>query len=234
MDFLHNLKQSLRYQVAPYPDLFIPIYNLLAPDRNRDLLVSKETEIVIEGFPRSGNTFAVVAFLHAQSKEVKIAHHLHVEAQILEGIKRRLPVLVLIREPIAAIRSLSVRYPNISVDSALEQYVRFYTIVAGVSNKVVIADFNEITTNFGQVIMRVNKKFGRDFSVFEHTPKNVGKVFQEIEQINQLVDDGKETHVARPSTLRQKEYQNLTMSFSVALKEEAMLLYQNLLQNPEF
>ncbi len=42
----------------------------LRPSR-RYLLVTKDTEIVIEGYPRSANTFAVAAFLVAQGLPVK-------------------------------------------------------------------------------------------------------------------------------------------------------------------
>ena len=229
MDFPHKLKKSLRYQLAPFPRLFIPFYQLLAPARNRSLLISKGTELVIEGYPRSGNTFAVVAFLQAQPNRVKIAHHLHAEAQVLEGVRQKLPVLVLIREPTAAIRSLMIRHSDVKASFAMKHYIRFYTTISKFHKQIVIADFNEITTDFGKVVKRMNRKFGVSFIPFNHTAENVERVFQEIEQINQAVDSGKESHVARPSKERQQTYEKLDISFPETLQEEATHIYKQML-----
>jgi len=63
--------------------------------------ITGETEVVIDGFPRSGNTFAVVAFRQAQSRRVSVAHHGHVPALAIEAHRRGVPALVLIREEAA-------------------------------------------------------------------------------------------------------------------------------------
>lgn len=204
MDTFKSIRNNLKYYLAPYPKIFIFVYRLMAPQHNRLLLISAKTDLVIEGFPRSGNTFAVVAFQQAQQLEMNIAHHLHAEAQILQGVKNKIPVLVLIREPTAAITSLIVRHPNVKVQKAYHQYIRFYAIVSRVKSKVVIADFNETISDFGSVTERLNQKFETSFDLFVHTQKNVERVFQEINQINLLLDGGKETHVARPSAVRKE------------------------------
>lgn len=72
---LTNLRFQARVTISHYPWLYFPIQRL-RPQR-RDLVVARDTEIVIEGYPRSANTFAVAAFLLAQGRPVKIAHHLH-------------------------------------------------------------------------------------------------------------------------------------------------------------
>jgi hypothetical protein len=56
--------------------------------------VSRTTEIVIEGYPRSGNTFAVVAFRLAQGREIEIAHHLHAAAQIKRAARLDVPAFI--------------------------------------------------------------------------------------------------------------------------------------------
>ncbi|RMG27959.1 MAG: hypothetical protein D6732_19595, partial [Methanobacteriota archaeon] len=77
------LKHRVKHALAPYPFLFVTAYRLFAPAHLRmEKLIGARTEIVIEGYPRSANTFAVVAFRLAQNRPVKIAHHLHMEAQI--------------------------------------------------------------------------------------------------------------------------------------------------------
>ena len=46
---------------------------------------------------------------------------------------------------------------------------------------MVVADFEEITTDFGVVIDRLNAKFSTAFDRFEHDPEHVATVFEIIE-----------------------------------------------------
>jgi hypothetical protein len=74
-------REWARRHVGEHPLLFHNIYKLRL--RYQNLLVDRTTQLVIEGFPRSGNTFAVVAFEQAQRQSVRIAHHLHAPAQVM-------------------------------------------------------------------------------------------------------------------------------------------------------
>ena len=222
MGFSQRVKKTLRYKLAAYPNIFIPVYRLLAPPRNVAFLISPDTEIVIEGFPRSGNTFAVVAFQLAQKKKIKIAHHLHAEAQILEGVKRSLPVIVLIREPLATIRSLNISHPDIAVDVALRRYFRFYNITRSVLRHVILAKFEDVIKDYGKIIERVNHKFSTRFGIFKPTATNVDKVFREIERINDELFNKRETQAARPRL----ERPNLEKDIPRVLAEKAIRLYK--------
>ena len=73
--------------------------------RYRRKIVTPETDIVIEGFPRSANSFSVKAFKHANGDEYKIATHLHAYPQVIMGVRYKVPTLVLVREPFACIAS---------------------------------------------------------------------------------------------------------------------------------
>mgnify|MGYP007017151076 CR=1 FL=1 len=58
-------------------------------------MVTRNTRITIEGYPRSANTYAVYAFKHVNAiKWNEIAHHLHVQAQIIRSIKYKIPVIL--------------------------------------------------------------------------------------------------------------------------------------------
>lgn len=54
----------LRSLISLYPRLFLPVMRRRPAHRGH--IVDVDTEIMIEGYPRSGNTFAVVAFEFAQ------------------------------------------------------------------------------------------------------------------------------------------------------------------------
>lgn len=173
-----TIKNQFKHYLGRHPTLFFPVYRALAPRQVvAECLLSVTTELVIEGFPRSANTFAVVAFQQAQTKNVSIAHYLHVEPQILEGVRRNLPVLVLLRNPVDAICSLMVRQPGTYPSCAFLRYCHFYEAVLGIRGQVVIAPFKQVTYDYGFVISSLNKRFDTVYRPFAHNRKNVQVVY---------------------------------------------------------
>ncbi len=225
-----NLKSRIKWAISFYPPLFIPFYRRFASPNRRKMLIGPSTQIVIEGFPRSANTFALVAFLISQERPKIIATHIHLPVQIIEGVRRSLPVLVLIRNPLDAIRSLKVREPETDVKWAFQQYIQFYEVVERRAQDVVIASFETVTQNFGEVIERLNRRFGTQFCLFEHTQENIRKVYQIIEGWNTITDGGKESVVARPSVERSEKYENMALEVPPELKDRALAIYQRLME----
>lgn len=198
----NDIKERARRYVGEHPFLFYNFYKLRP--RHQALLVERTTQLVIEGFPRSGNTFAVVAFEQAQSENVRIAHHLHMPAQVMRAVRWRIPTLVLIRKPTDAVLSWVIRDPRISVRQALEHYVSFYGKIAGYRQAFVVGAFEEITRDYGAVMERVNSKFGTRFSPFDHTEDNVADVFDRIEKMHRARRGSRldEKQISRPSTVK--------------------------------
>ena len=207
---LKKLAFFLQGTVGTMPAVYLPLYRALG--KNRRLLVDENTQIVIEGFPRSGNTFSVVAFEFAQENDVNIAHHLHAAAQITSAASRNIPAVALIRNPIDAVASLSIREPHISIGAGLKEYVRFYSAVLPYKDRVLTITFEQVITDFGKCIEDINEKFGTDFCVFEHTEENVEKVFDLVqsyaikESPDNVLDEKK---VARPSSDRKEQAKRL-------------------------
>jgi hypothetical protein len=143
---------------------------------------TEETELVIEGFPRSGNTFAVVAFLAAQARLVSVAHHVHAPAPVITAAQLGIPALVLIREPEGAVLSTVIRYPHISISQALRGYARFHSPLVARRGSFVVGRFDEVVTDFGAVIRRVNAEFGTSFGEFEHSPENVEEALATVDR----------------------------------------------------
>ena len=188
--------------VGKHPLLFFNFYKLRS--RHRDLLVDRTTQLVIEGFPRSANTFAVVAFEQAQRKSVRIAHHLHMPAQVMQAARWRIPTLVLIRKPTDAVISLVIREPRVSICQALKHYISFYEKVIGYRDAFVVGYFEEVTQDYGAVLERVNAKFGSHFTPFDHSKDNVNDVFTRIEERHRARRNSRldEKQIARPSTVK--------------------------------
>jgi hypothetical protein len=173
---------EVRSVLGRYPAIALPLLRarrgdgFLAPIRD-------ETEVVIEGFPRSGNTFAVAAFHLAQlPKDVKIAHHAHVPAQLVQAVRLGLPAVVLVREPEECVLSLVVRDPSLGVGGALRGWVRFHAPLVAVRARLVVATFEEATTDMGGIVRRVNERFGTSFRAFDPTPENLDRVRVLIER----------------------------------------------------
>jgi hypothetical protein len=144
--------------------------------------VGRTTEIVIEGYPRSANTFTVVAFRLAQGREIQIAHHLHAAAQIKRAVRLGVPAIVLIREPSEAILSLLVRDPHASMRWALRSYIRFYSTVAPCLEKTVVAPFATVTSDLASIIRMVNIRYGTAFKEFVPTEETLNSVWQTVDR----------------------------------------------------
>jgi hypothetical protein len=147
--------------------------------------VSRATEIVIEGYPRSGNTFAVVAFRQAQAREIKMAHHLHAAAQIKRAARLDIPAILLIRKPSEAILSLMVRDPHASMRWALRSYIRFYSAVVPHLEKTVVAPFTTVTSDLASIIRKVNTCYGMAFKEFVPSEEALNSVQQTVEWMAQ-------------------------------------------------
>jgi hypothetical protein len=144
--------------------------------------VTGNTAFVMEGFPRSGNTFASAAFGSVKTEPFEVARHEHVPAQVIAGARAGIPVLVFIRDPESAVLSFVMRFPELTVRQALRGYIRFYSTLLPYRGRFLVATFDQVTTDFGRVIRRVNARYGSAFDVFEHTEENAAKCRAQIRQ----------------------------------------------------
>src|ERR687890_2680350 len=174
-----RFEKWLQTHAGKHPAAFYGLYRLARKDQTR--AVMPETQLVIEGFPRSANSFARVAFNRAQKGTVRIATGLHVPAQVIRAARWRIPTLVLIRRPKDAVLSFAVRDP-ISVEQALKYYLSFYETLEEYRDAYVLGRFEEVTEDFGQVIRRINERFETTFSPFRHDERYVDAVFARMER----------------------------------------------------
>lgn len=156
---------TLRTAVGCYPGLFNRLYRCF--DSDPDRLVGPQTELVIEGFPRSANSFSVNAFTWAQGRAVNIANHIHVPGQIFAGLALGKPVCLLIRPPEEAIPALLAKIAHFSPRDVAAAYARYYRALQPYRDAVVLATFAEATGNFGQVIDRLNEKFSMNYKTID-------------------------------------------------------------------
>lgn len=134
-----------------------------------------DTDIVIEGYPRSANSTTVHRFLERQDRVLHVAHHKHHAAQLLQAVDWNIPAVVLIRPPRDACLSLlalgaEARHRSgrpemrrVSFANVFYAYVAFYEAVERKLDGVVIARFETLKDDISELIDRVNARFDSAF-----------------------------------------------------------------------
>lgn len=137
--------------------------NVISALKKDRCVVNRNTEVVIEGFPRSGNTFAYAVFCAMQDHDVCIAHHIHGAAQIFAAQKLDVPVLFLLREPLAACASLMARQPALTALQVLKWYNQFHTCISKEVENIAFICFDDLVRQPAIIVERLNDKFGTNF-----------------------------------------------------------------------
>lgn len=139
------------------------LYYLLDPVA-RTMRLRRDTQIVIDGFPRSANTFAVESFL-AVNQGFSVAHHLHDRHRIRRAVKRGIPVILIVRHPDGCVNSfLNGGFETSKADFIYGEYTTFYTDLLDRLDAVTIAEFAEITKDWPGVMERFNRRFGTTYA----------------------------------------------------------------------
>lgn len=176
-----SLQARARQRVVAWfrarPWIYVPLRCSMAKDADgASRALNVNTDIVIDAFPRSGNSFATVAFQTAQTKSVAVAHHFHAAATILFAAKRSIPALTFIRNPDDACLSFALFRRTADLKSVFQDYLSFYELILPVRKKLVVARFETVIRDFGVVTVRVNDVYGTRFTPFVHTPENAARV----------------------------------------------------------
>lgn len=196
--FLWRLRINffLKRILERHTDFYLGIvgFNLARKAWPGNRVTSMRSKIVIEGYPRSANSFAIQAFMASQNCEsFQIGNHTHSPANIIRGVQLKIPVLLLIREPKDAILGSvvyeSIRYGEIAKGLEKKQikiharrYIDFYRVLIPYLDEIVVAQFTDVTSDFGKVIENINQQYGSQFLPFMHSDENVKKIFEKSAQ----------------------------------------------------
>ena len=116
--------------------------------------------------------------------------------------------------------------PRLFEDGRIVSEKSEIVLVMEVHEQVVLADFNQVINNYAEVIRRVNEKFSTEFKIFDNSSENLAAVFQRINKINYSINEGKQTHLAIPVTLRKNDYH---IDLNEPSLQEALNLYEKLI-----
>jgi hypothetical protein len=113
---------------------------------------TSETEITIEAYGRSGNTYLVELIKRLKPRcERRIASHSHSFGVVKYSIKRRIPTIILLRNPLDVIASACLKdglFDKEGIDFHLVQYYGFYNRINDElklgNDKLIIIDSKEL------------------------------------------------------------------------------------------
>ena len=193
-----HLKRAVRRLLWPHPSIYYPFGVL----RNRGNVFRKNAQLFMGGYPRSGNTFAQVAFATA-NPGVRIRSHQHIPTYVLHLTKSQMPGLVVIRPPLDASVSWAI-HENQTLEEAVSYWNDYYEMLLPVRSQLFVARFKDVTTDFGAVIKAFNTRWGTNYTPFIHTAETAARCFKVTEDDNRAPGgEIREMRVCRPSRERQ-------------------------------
>ena len=183
---LYQFYRYLRNIISKKPDLYFFIGRFFKIGK---FLINKNTDLVIEGFPRSGNSF-LEACINVLNKNIILAHHTHSVAQVKMGIKKKLPVILLIRDPSEATKSAYFFFKKkLNYRFLIKEYIDFYESLIIYKKNIIILDFKKIN-NLKKVLKYLQTNFD-NFPKFDQkiSDKNLKK-----KAIKKLINFSKKRH----------------------------------------
>lgn len=187
-----TLKSRLKNIFKANPLLYRIWYHLYRKRRGVKVnWFNKATELFIDGYPRSANTFTRHLTRNIWP-EMEVVHHFHVAAPLKIALQKQLPIFVLLREPAGAISSyylkhFTLRNQQLSkeideqiLEAQIVDYVNYYRYVLSVRDQIEIIAFEEITGTPAKTMQRINEAIppGRRLKVEE--------LEKEVERVRQL------------------------------------------------
>lgn len=221
---LRQFNVSIKTVVRTEPSLWLlyqpyiwwaMLNQLAAGGQTTEALVDAKTELLIDGYEGSANSFAAYFFKLNQSRPVRLVHHTHAPVQIIKAVHLNVPVLLTIREPRGATLSLTSRWPFISVTQALHRYIKFYTKIEPYVSCCVLSPFEQTTQHLDQAIVAINQKFGTYFDPIDM--KKSTAIYNQMGRSAQKETDYK--------TAKQLKIQALDNQENRALLAQAETLY---------
>lgn len=192
---------QLRSWLGKFPNWYFKLFARKYPFS--EMAVKSNTALCIEGFPRSANSYAVVAF-RLVNRDVTVAHHLHVAAQITQSCLQNIPAIAVLRNPKEAVASFLVFQSSKKADIYLKAYVDFHKTIEPFSDNILYASFETVTSDFNKVILEANKKFNRKYNTINNLSEREDEIFAKLKKVNNQFFAGQSQKNMAPDESRKK------------------------------
>ena len=160
---------------------------------------SPETDLCVEGFESSANTYTFVV-IRSLRPDLNIAHHTHSAAGVKLAIRYSIPILILFRDPHEAIPSVVTRFRP-SVYESILNYINFYECVMKNADNVILSRFDEVIEDIGDTIGKIERQTAIEFGA-----RNLKDIEEEAQAHihNWTRQNGRMSSVALPKEEREQ------------------------------
>lgn len=164
--------QILKTKFLDSPILYLN-YLRLFKRINPTILPNLDSKFIITGFPRSGNTY-ISDIIKFNFPDIEFSHHIHTLAPIKMGLKKEIPVIILIRNPIDSISSLYLklyinknhneRKKNKILKILIERYINYHEYIIQKKLKNVY-EFDDIIKYSEDFILNICEKLNINYDL---------------------------------------------------------------------
>lgn len=127
-------------------------------------VADNDKSLVIDGFPRSGNTFLADIIVVSQGQDFKFAHHSHLPENLLLGIELGIPSVAIFRDPLQAISSFML-YSEQNEVQATKRWIRFYQTLEDSIDKLVVISFDDIVKRPKATLCAISSAFDLNLKI---------------------------------------------------------------------
>jgi len=159
----------------------LPLFQLFRSRYPR--LTDSATDICIEGYPRSGNTYFVSAFL-MWNRGINVAHHSHLAGSMKRAINKNVPTVLLIRNPTDSVTSVLAWDGKLNVTIALASYAHFYRQLWKYRSQILILRFEDVIQRPDECVQLINSRFGQKFAATRFNPSVDQQIKARLEKVD--------------------------------------------------
>ena len=224
-----RMKFAVKNRLDAYPALYGWIYQTLS--RNKNLFVHHGTDLVLDGFPSSGNTFLLRYIKNLVDAKLLISHHMHSSAQIIIAGQAKVPTILCVRDPVDCSISNAVRqvisYGRVIIppQSWIGYWTRYHeNIIQQRDNEefLRVARFDEIIGNTGDLISKISRDL--DIKINHRNPVRQD-LFSQINADEAELKVGRYRNAALPSEEKTVMKRAMHKSFRREFKSEIERAY---------
>jgi len=123
--------------------------------------------MVVQGFPRSGNTYLSIAISEYRNFEGSIFSHIHTPAIFFHAFRKNIPVVMPIRDPLSSIVSL-IQLTGWDDLRCIDHYKCYYRLSRPYAERLIILNFKDFTKNTPDAFKRISQHSGMEFRDVPH------------------------------------------------------------------
>jgi hypothetical protein len=202
------LRRRMRLLISGHPTLYY-CYAKLA---KLPFQINETTTVLVDSYPRSANSFFEAAFSKAHGGRESVAHHSHAAGQVRLGLKRKLPCIVLIRNPVSAIVSFyEMNEGSYSIEVCTLEYIKFYGALEELIDKITVLETVNIENRFYDLMEMMRDRYGLSVEPFTIDAATRAELFQTVDETG-LERNG---HVERYSgslNVSEKQYRQTNLA----------------------